>query len=333
MENTVHLFAPNAEAKGLRLHVTVDPHLPAIVCGDPQRLAQIVCNLVDNAIKFTPHGQVRVRVQALDQDAQRVTCRLQVEDTGIGIPETHQASIFSAFNQVDASTTRQQGGTGLGLAICQQLTTLMQGRLGVQSAAGQGSTFWVELPLPLATTAAAASADQPAPNRDPEPDLDPTASDDTPISARRLSRKDQGEPARVLVVDDHETNRAYAKIALAQFHADVVLVENGQAALEACQRQHFDLILMDIRMPGLDGLETTRRIRRWRQNPNGHTPILGLTADVLNTHRQNWQAAGMNDCLFKPLGEEALSAALAPWGIRPVPETATTTPDKGETPA
>jgi len=273
---------------------------------------------VDNAIKFTEQGRVRVLARCPRQDERAVLCHLIVEDTGIGIPAADQATIFAAFNQVDASTTRQQGGTGLGLAICQQLVELMKGRIEVSSQEGAGSAFRVEVPLVLAASVEPvdeSSSDlvgsddgleEEIPN--PPPPVEP------PLSERRPARQRSG-PTRVLVVDDNYTKRVYAKIALSNFQTEVVMAENGHAALEACQRQRFDLILMDIRMPGLDGLETTRRIRQWQTNPNCRVPIIGLTADLLNVDRQSWKEAGMNDCLFKPLSEDRLSQTLSAWGI------------------
>jgi len=317
VRTTVRLFAPNARAKGLTLEIDIDPHLPETVSGDRQRLAQVIHNLVDNAIKFTERGHVFVRVGGGVENG-ILLCRLFVRDTGIGIPHNHRRSIFDAFNQVDASTTRQQGGTGLGLAICRQLLDLMQGRIEVRSQEGAGSEFRVEVPLHVAEAMAS----------DNEPLSDATAFEDDfrgelPVPAPPVERfgtapcsatPRSGSP-RVLVVDDNFTNRVFAKTVLAQLDVEVEMAENGLDALEACRQRRFNLILMDVRMPGLDGLETTRRIRRWHANPNRRVPIVGLTADLLNVDRPDWQDAGMNDCLFKPLSDESLSRVFASWGI------------------
>ena len=323
VESTVHLFIPNARAKGLQLSVSVDPQRPEMVVGDCQRLAQIVRNLVDNAIKFTVQGQVQVQVHARRHHDHTLRCRLIVQDTGIGIPKAHLTSIFTAFNQVDASTTRQQGGTGLGLAICQQLTTLMQGRLRVKSQEGMGSAFYVDVPLSIADAAEAIPTD-PAPQPDGALNLVAPAPVLPPIDVRdveqTLGGRGRGGPTRVLVVDDHLTNRLYAKIVLAHFPTVVDLAENGEAALAACRQQRYDLILMDIRMSGMDGLETTRRIRRWQTNPNCRAPILGLTADVLNVDHQDGKAAGLNDCVFKPLDEAQMRQIFTRWGLGQAPD-------------
>ena len=318
IKTTVRLFDPNASAKGLILEIEIDPDLPETVSGDSQRLAQVVHNLVDNAIKFTERGRVRVRVGGCFQHDGAFLCHLIVQDTGIGIPRAHQCSIFAAFNQVDASTTRQQGGTGLGLAICKQLLDLMRGRIEVSSQEGAGSEFRVEVPLSIAR--AMEPTDEPPSERTafeehfehvPAPlslpiELFDSISQSTPP---------RSEPPRLLVVDDNLTNRTFAKVTFSHLGVEVVMAENGLDALEACRRQRFDMILMDIRMPGLDGLETTRRIRREHANPNCRVPIIGLTADLLNVDRQSWKEAGMNDCLFKPLSEDRLSQTFAAWGI------------------
>ncbi len=318
IKTTVRLFDPNASAKGLILEIEIDPDLPETVSGDRQRLAQVVHNLVDNAIKFTERGRVLVRVSGGFPHDGAFLCHLIVQDTGIGIPRAHQCSIFAAFNQVDASTTRQQGGTGLGLAICKQLLDLMRGRIEVSSQEGAGSEFRVEVPLSIAR--AMEPTDEPPSERTafeehfehvPAPLSLPIELFDS-VSHSAPPRR---EPTRVLVVDDNLTNRTFAKVTFSHLGVEVVMAENGLDALEACRRQRFDMILMDIRMPGLDGLETTRRIRRERANPNCRVPIIGLTADLLNVDRQSWKEAGMNDCLFKPLSEDRLSQTFAAWGI------------------
>ena len=324
VENTVHLFTPNARAKDLKLEIGLDSNLPEWVLGDRQRLAQIVRNLVDNAIKFTQKGGVRVDAGVYQNHP--MICRLVVQDTGIGISPKDQAVIFTAFNQVDASTTRQQGGTGLGLAICQQLVALMKGRIDVRSQEGIGSTFYVEVPLILANGAEPVNESLSDPlvlddgHEHEIPDLSPLVE---MTSERCLARQRRG-PTRVLVVDDNATNRIFAKVALSNFQTEVVMAENGHAALKACQQQRFDLIVMDIRMPGLDGLETTRRIRQWRTNPNCRVPIIGLTADLLNVDHQSWKEAGMNDCFFKPLSEEKMNQVFVTWGIGQPPEAYST---------
>ncbi|MCB1820152.1 MAG: response regulator [Candidatus Competibacteraceae bacterium] len=320
LETTVQLFMPNAQVKGLMLEWAVDPQLPEQVLGDRQRLAQVLRNLVDNAIKFTDGGRVQVQARLVRREGAFMTCHVEVRDTGIGIPSVHQATIFTAFNQVDASTTRQQGGTGLGLAICQQLVSLMGGCLTVDSQEGQGSSFQFEVRLQIASTDDFMGAEHPGlPSINDEDEqysrsVQLRAAKPLPPSgmppARRSTRS-----TRVLVVDDNPTNRALADIVLADLHTDRDLVSDGEAALTACRQQRYDLILMDLRMPGMDGLETTRRIRQLGNNPNCTVPIIGLTADILGVNYEEWRAAGLTDCLYKPLKVEVLSQVLARWGI------------------
>jgi len=326
----VRLFAPAARAKGLVLGLDVDPALPARVIGDDQRLIQVLANLVDNAIKFTVHGAIQVRAERVACGNHGVTLRVTVRDTGLGIPLEQQTRIFTAFDQVEAFTTRSQGGTGLGLAICQQLVALMGGRLTVDSQAGVGSTFQVELDLAVAE--AEAETEVEAERLEPEPGLFQELPEPEPPPARlpppwpTAERPDFEPPAgpeeagdrapiRILVVDDNAANRALARLVFAERAAEVDQATDGQTALDACQRTRYDLILMDLRMPGMDGLEATRRIRQWADNPNHAVPIVGLTAAVWQEDRDRLWQAGLSDCLYKPLKAEALAAVLDHWGL------------------
>jgi CheY-like chemotaxis protein len=196
----------------------------------------------------------------------------------------------------------------------------MKGRLAVKSRLGHGSTFSVAIPLTLSEPRPEWIADEePAPSSDAEdgalPAL-PSPRDDAP-SPRRPSKTHRLGGARVLVVDDQSQNRVYAQLALQELDAEVVTAASGHEALEACENQRFDLVLMDVRMPDMDGLEATRRIRQLWIDADSHTPIIGLTADLLNLDRQDWQNAGMDDCQFKPLGVEALNDLFVRWEIGP----------------
>lgn len=313
IETTVQLFLPNAQAKKLILEVVIAPNLPAWVLGDRHRFAQIIRNLVDNAIKFTEHGKVKIYAHGIYQYSERFLCHLRVQDTGIGIAHNHQAALFVAFHQIDSSRTRQQEGTGLGLVICQQLAELMKGHISVTSQEGQGSEFQLTIPFSVTDISPKLIDESPSVRSTALP---PPQLFDDPISKRHLARQND-RITRVLVVDDNVINRMYSKVTLSHFETQVVLADSGYTALKACQQQQFDMILMDIRMPGLDGLETTRRIRQWHTNPNHTTPIIGLTADLLNVDHLSWQAAGMNDCLFKPVTEEQMAQIFLSWGIDP----------------
>jgi CheY-like chemotaxis protein len=290
------------------------------VCADRQSLEKILRNLVDNAIKFTSRGQIQVRVWGVRENEHTFECHFAVRDTGIGISPEHRATIFQAFHQIDSSITRQQEGSGLGLSICRQRVELMKGRLTVKSRVGHGSTFYVAMPLTLSEPRPEWIADEeparPSDAQDGALPALPSPRDEAP-SPRRPSKTHRLGGARVLVVDDQSQNRVYAQLALQELDAEVVTAASGHEALEACQNQRFDLVLMDVRMPDMDGLEATRRIRQLWNDADSRTPIIGLTADLLNLDRQDWQNAGMDDCQFKPLGVEALNDIFVRWEIGP----------------
>ena len=328
----VQLFIPMADAKGLALSLDLPPDLPSPVIGDAQRLTQIVGNLVSNAIKFTYRGEVSVAAQRRDAAPGKVGLRLTVRDTGIGIAPEDQPTLFEAFNQIDASTTRQQGGTGLGLAICQQLVALMGGQITVESQAGIGTAFHVTLDfqtpeqqepnpspvdaagtiptvLPAAVTKELASAGEKQ-----ERNTVSRSGAAAAASHRQPLTGGAAQPGpRVLVVDDQELNQLLAQLVLEDLHAVVDLASNGWEALAACQRSRYDLILMDVRLPGMDGLATTRAIRQLAGNPNQRIPIIALTADVLHETPEALRAAGMTDILYKPIQAEDLKIRFRHW--------------------
>ena len=321
LARAVRAFETRARAKKLDLSLSLDPALPRWVRADGPQLEKIARILVDNAIKFTASGRVRVRAGGRQTREGAFALRLIVRDGGIGIPPEQRASIFEPFAQADSSTTRHYGGTGLGLAICRQLVGLMRGRVALKSRPGNGSTFLVELPL-------ARSEPAPEPADAPEAPADALgrmmAPEDEPVSGRRPEKPfPRAGGRRVLVVDDERQSRLYAQFVLLELSADVVTAGGGAEALAACEEQRFDLILMDVRMPDMDGLETTRRLRRRRAGPNARTPVVGLTADALNLDRQDWREAGMDDCHHKPLDFGALAEIFARWGIgRPARKSA-----------
>jgi PAS domain S-box-containing protein len=275
--SVVRLLEPQARAKGLQMRVEADPAL-GWVRSDPVRLRQGLFNLVGNAVKFTEAGHVAVRVGRAGSGA----LRFEVEDTGVGIPEAAKARLFERFNQADASTTRKFGGSGLGLAITRRLAQLIDGDVGFTSIEGQGSSFWLEV---RAEAAAAETA--------PE----------TPGQAVL-------EGVRVLVVEDNATNRLIATRLLETLGADVETASDGYLGVEAAARGDFDLILMDIQMPGIDGLEAARRIRSLG-GPSAETPIVALTANVLAHQRQSYLDSGMDGVVGKPISPPALLSEIA----------------------
>jgi CheY-like chemotaxis protein len=281
---TFRLAATN---KGLRLIGGIAPTLRTHWHGDQRRIRQVLMNLVGNAIKFTNQGSIRIDVcEARGRDrAHRL--RFEVIDTGIGIAPEDRDRVFETFTQVDASRRRRFGGSGLGLAICKGLVAAMGGELGVTSELGKGSCFWFELPPHAGSPEARV---EPTPAEHPTPES---------LGPRAL---------RVLVAEDNPINQMVVRRMLERLGCEVVVVGDGQAVLEAAGRDDYDLILMDIEMPKLDGLEATGRLR---ETPRGRrTPIVALTAYAFDEDRARCRAAGMSDVLVKPVKLVALQRAL-----------------------
>jgi signal transduction histidine kinase/DNA-binding NarL/FixJ family response regulator len=294
LQTCVDLVRPMAEEKGLRVILDIAPDLPPWLMLDPTRVRQIVLNLLNNAVKFTQTGHVGLRAGEVTIEG-AAFLRLAVEDTGIGIPPARQTKLFEPFHQADASTARRYGGTGLGLAICKRLVGLMGGRIGVQSDSGRGSTFWVEIPL-RATEAPSHAPELPTPG----------VGGDGAVPAR---------PLRILVAEDLPVNQLLIRAILERAGHQIDMVGDGAAAVDAIQQQHFDLVLMDVQMPGMDGLEATRTIRAL-PSMAGRIPIVALTANALPAEVERCHKAGMNDHLAKPIEAEHLVAALARWSQR-----------------
>ncbi len=282
VDGAVSIIRAEAEAKGLALHATLAPELPDWVRGDPVRLRQILLNLLTNAIKFTEAGSVRIRVET-DTGA---LLRFAVADTGIGIPEDRQAQLFQDFYQVDRSTTRRYGGTGLGLAIAKRLAVAMGGAIGVESRVGQGSLFWftADLPMVETETATAPPADRP------------------PI-----------QPRRILVAEDVSANQMIVRGLLEIDGHDVTIAGNGAEAVAAARAGGFDLVLMDMQMPVMDGIDAALAIRRL-DSAVADIPIVAVTANAMAEDIDRCRAVGMNDHLAKPIELEALRRAVARWG-------------------
>ena len=280
---TLDLFAPQAAAKDLiiRLDAEVDTQDRAILL-DPDRVRQILLNLVGNAVKFTEVGEVVVKVR---HDAQALSLRVDVVDSGPGIAVDLQQRLFKRFSQVDSSLTRSHGGSGLGLAICKGLVEAMGGTIGVESSAGKGSRFWFEIPAPLATWA-------------------------PPEEAGSAQAAAIFGGARILVVDDHPTNRELARLFLEGLGASVVEADGGVDGVRRAEEAPFDIILMDMRMPGLDGPGALNQIRRG-EGPNDITPILAFTADVEADHAGALAAMGFQGLVTKPVTPGALISAIA----------------------
>lgn len=291
INRVVDLIWTRADAKGLELRVDIDDRIPPVLQGDPLRLGQILINLAANAVKFTDQGHVGIKVFPLQAGEREVELMFEVSDTGIGIEADAVATLFQPFQQVDDSSARRFEGSGLGLAICKNLADLMQASLDVSSVAGLGSCF--RLRIWLGRGDPAALAVQESPRRW------------IPLAA------DAANACHVLLVEDNAINQELAEALLVRFGARVTTVSTGQAAVDAVAGQSFDLVLMDIQMPGMDGFEATRAIRRL---PVGRMiPIVAMTANALPGDRERCLEAGMDDYIAKPIEPEKLREALNHW--------------------
>jgi PAS domain S-box-containing protein len=311
LENFSNLIVDKATAKGLKLSIEVGPDVPDALVGDPLRLGQILINYGNNAVKFTERGEIRVRVERLEQGAQDVVLRCAVRDTGIGLSPEHRQRLFQSFHQADPSTSRQYGGTGLGLAIAARLADMMGGQVGVDSRLGEGSTFWFSARFGLAAAAAPTPADGSLPVLAALGGIGTMAPGTA--EARRV---------RVLVVDDNEVNLLIAGEMLSYAGAEVHTAEDGVQALQRLQSETFDLVFMDMQMPVMDGLEATRRIRARTDGPR--VPIVAMTANALPADRERCLQAGMDDVITKPIDPDRLVAVVQRWAFS-APNAATIT--------
>ncbi|WP_051330020.1 ATP-binding protein [Niveispirillum irakense] len=294
LQTCADLVRPMAAEKRLALSLDIAPDLPPWLMLDPTRLRQIVLNLLNNAVKFTERGHVRLSAGIKMPAEGPALLRIAVEDSGIGVVPERLCTLFEPFHQADASTARRYGGTGLGLAICRRLLGLMGGEIGVDSVPGRGSLFWVEIPLRPAAPPAHA----------PEPPL--------PAVDQAVA---QGRSLRILVAEDLPVNQLLVRAILERAGHMVVMVSDGDGAVAAVQTGDFDLVLMDVQMPGMDGLEATRCIRALPP-PAGHIPIVALTANALPAEVERCRQAGMNDHIAKPIEAAHLVAVLARWSQR-----------------
>ncbi len=296
LENVTSLLGAKCEAKGLELVVDVASDMPATLVGDPLRLGQILINYLNNALKFTDKGKIHLWVRQQVQADDSLLLTFSVQDTGIGITPEQQARLFQSFYQADASTTRRYGGTGLGLAISKRLAELMGGAVGVESTFGQGSLFWFSAQLGRGR-----HRGRVAPLRAPAEALAPIRG------------------ARVLLVEDNEFNQQIASELLRGAGFAVDVAGNGLDALRLVHASAYDLVLMDVQMPVMDGIAATLELRKtWSATA---LPILAMTANALDIERERCLAAGMNDHIAKPIELEVLWAALAKWcpprGVQP----------------
>jgi signal transduction histidine kinase len=285
-EDVVELLSPRAAEKGLDLACDLDEGAQAALRGDPTRIRQVLLNLLSNALKFTEHGAVAVEVRSSPRPGDRTGLRIEVHDTGIGLTPEARSKLFQKFQQADGSITRRFGGTGLGLSICRELVELMGGEIGVDDRPGGGSTFWVSLELAHARSTLSAPAMAPA----------------EPVLA------DSG--IRVLLAEDNAINTLLTRTLLEGVGVDVECVLDGALAVAAVRARRFDLILMDMQMPVMDGLQATRHIREmggWA----AEVPIVAMTANAMRSHQDACLAAGMSSHISKPIDPAVFLTTIA----------------------
>ncbi len=287
VDNVASMLATFAEQKGIALQRSIDPALPPVLMGDEVRLKQVVLNLVNNAIKFTDKGAVRIALKIERVEWNEIGLRISVADDGMGISEAQQKTLFRRFSQVDGSITRRFGGTGLGLAICKQLIELMGGEIGVNSREGEGATFWFTVSLAVGA---------------PE-NLVPA-----------VAAKPPNAPAQrgvsILLVEDVEVNQDLAKAVLQRMGHTVDLASDGEEAVEKVRDGDYDLVLMDVQMPVMDGVTATRMIRA-SGHRNATIPIVAMTANVLPQQIAALREAGMDDHIGKPFKAAGLQDIIA----------------------
>jgi CheY-like chemotaxis protein len=289
-EDVQRILQAMAIRQSIDLSLVYESDVPVVLMGDPTRLRQVLLNLVSNALKFTAHGSVLVRVMRADAGM----IRFEVQDTGIGLAPDSIAKLFDRFTQADSSTTRRYGGSGLGLAIVKRLLELMGGRIEVTSELGRGSTFAFEVP---------SGSEAESLGRDVTPDIGPPPALDA-----------DGGGTRVLLVEDNRVNQRVAQHMLRRLGYDAACADDGIQAIALLTRERFDLVLMDCQMPEMDGWDTTRVIRDRMSAVLDHgVPVIAMTANAFSEDRERCLAAGMSDFLAKPVAMAELSRVLSRW--------------------
>lgn len=293
LEDVSSMIADRVSERGLEFHLEIAPDLVRQpLQGDPMRLSQILLNLIGNALKFTAQGTITVRVLLVENNPDDVVLRFEVEDTGIGISPENQRRVFGAFEQADTSTTRKYGGTGLGLAISKQLVQLMGGEIGVNSTMGEGSTFWVTA-------------------RFLKDCGDVDAGQEQQFNLAETELRTRYSHCRILLAEDEPINQEVSQHLLEEAGLKVDLAVDGLHALEMAKTKTYDLILMDMQMPHMNGIDATRAIRALPEYAN--IPILAMTANAFGEDRKNCLEAGMSDHIGKPVDPDLLFETLLKW--------------------
>ncbi len=287
IKSVYSIIGPRAQSKGLEVSYNIDPEVPPVLIGDPDRLGQVLMNLAWNAVKFTLSGFVKLNLELADTSQDPPVYRFSVVDSGGGIPKDKQEDVFSEFETLDAGYSRKFGGTGLGLAICKALVTAMGGRIGVHSEEGIGSTFWFEVAMETGQSR-----------------LVPTEENDDhlPVTSAIAG-------THILVAEDVATNQLIVADMLERMGCTVDVVSDGTEAVRSLDQRSYDAILMDVSMPEMDGVEATKIVRA-RDDEHAATPIIGVTAYAFDEDREKLLAAGMNDVVSKPISRSTLYQSL-----------------------
>lgn len=289
LDNLAALIGEKCSSKGISLIFDVDPKLPNNLKGDPIRIGQVLLNYANNAVKFTEHGKIIVRIKKEEQFQDNCIVKFEVEDTGIGMTPEQKNKLFQPFQQADTSTTRKYGGTGLGLAISKQLAILMNGKVGVQSEAGKGSIFWFTAEL----------------------SMDNSIEEDNITFNTAEKSLEAIAGACILLVEDNELNQQIAVEILKDVGLFIDIAENGEIALRKVNEKHYDIVLMDMQMPVMDGVEASKKIRE--NSKHALLPIVAMTANAMASDRERCLKAGMNDHITKPIDPKRLFDILLKW--------------------
>jgi len=315
LAGVLELLGPTASAKGLTLSVDLAADVPEALFTDDGRLRQVIVNLVANGIKFSERGQIIVRVRCLSRQPASARLRFEIQDSGMGISVSDQARLFQPFAQVHGGLTRKHGGTGLGLAISRRIIELLGGQIGVNSSLGSGSVFWFEIEMDTAHAAEAGRRLSQSPQA--------PGTNDTRFLKRAEGETGEAKPLRILVAEDHDTNRRLAMLMLEKLGHRADVAGNGREVVEAWERFGYDVILMDCQMPEMDGFEAAREIRRRdAARPaaeRSRVKIVALTANALRGDRERCLAAGMDAYISKPVRLDALAAALGKTALATAP--------------
>ncbi len=288
IRNVVKILQIQADRKKLPIYIEMDKEVPEYLLGDPVRLKQIIINLVNNAIKFTDKGEIRIKIEKQSVNGLQAHILFEISDTGIGISEEGRSRLFQSFSQGDKSTTRKFGGTGLGLAICKNLSEMMGGEIGVKSEEGKGSTFWFTVTLD--------TTDQETYEQD---------SSKEHVNTRTKKSKTN---LKILLAEDNLINQKVAMVNLSNLGHQVEVANNGKEAVDKFKMKNFDLIFMDIQMPEMDGLEATKKIRDIENSQNvvRKIPIIAMTANSMEGDREKCLQSGMDDYVSKPFKQNEL---------------------------